>query len=72
MEQAQRDALTQNWDQAKDQLKAQFGLDDADVENPDADALVTAISAKTGSERAQVEQDLDTFARQYDEQAPPA
>ena len=66
MEQAQRDAFTQNWDQAKDQVKTQFGLDDKDLGNgKDVDQLVDKISEQTGADRTAVEQELDKISRQY-------
>ena len=66
MEQSTRDALAQHWDEAKEQFKANFGVSDEDLgDGQDVDTLADRISEKTGTDRTQVEQELDKFGRQY-------
>jgi len=68
MNQQDRDALTQNWDQAKEQIRSQFpGVTDADLDaarsNPDQ--AVSTLANKTGQTEDQVRQALSNVAQQF-------
>ena len=66
MNQQDRDSLSQNWEQAKTQIKAQFPdvTDDelASGQN-DPDALVSAIASRTGQDETQVRSQVEALAR---------
>ena len=75
MKEQTRNALTQHWDEAKEQFKAAFGVSDEDLgDGSDNDTLADRIAEKTGADRTEVEQELDKFGRQYsgDQAAPEA
>ena len=68
MNQKDRDALNQNWDQARSQIQSQFpDLTDDDLnsgqQNPDQ--LVDRVAQNTGQERTAVEQQFKAIADQY-------
>ena len=64
MTQQEKDALRQNWSQAKQQVAQQFpnaNLDD----NADPDQVASDIAAKTGQDVNDVEKSLKQIAQQY-------
>jgi hypothetical protein len=64
MTQQEKDALRQNWTQAKQQVAQQFpnaNLDD----NADPDQVANDIAAKTGQDVNDVEKSLKQIAQQY-------
>jgi hypothetical protein len=66
MTQQERDALSQNWDQARSQIEGQFpGLTDDDFnqgrQNPDQ--FAATVASKTGQDQSQVEQTLRQVAQ---------
>jgi len=66
--QKDKDALSQNWDQAKGQLQSQFpGVEESDLESgrQNPEQLAQVIAQKTGQDQNQVEQSLLTVAQQY-------
>ncbi len=68
MTQQERDALTQNWDQAKSQIQAQFPNVSDDVlesgrQTPDT--LPSHIAQSTGEDQKDVEQKLRSVAQQF-------
>ena len=68
MNQQERDALSQNSDQAKTQIQGQFpGLSDEDLDSGQSspDTFANTVAAKTGQDRDQVEQQLRQIAQQY-------
>ena len=68
MKQTERDALTQNWDQAKSQVQAQFpdlNEDDLNQGRSNPDGLVQRITEKTGQDQSSVERSLGEIAGQY-------
>lgn len=68
MTQQERDALTQNWDQAKQQMQGQFpGLTDQDFTQGQQapDQFASTIAQKTGQDRNQVEQQLRQIAQGF-------
>ena len=68
MTQQERDALTQNWDQAKTQIQSQFpGLSDQDLQagQSSPDQLASRIAQSTGQDQNQVEQQLRQVAQQF-------
>lgn len=72
MTQQERDALTQNWDQAKQQIQAQFpGLDENTLSSGQSspDQLPSMIAQSTGQDMNQVEQQLRQMAQQFQQQS---
>jgi uncharacterized protein YjbJ (UPF0337 family) len=68
MTQQERDALTQNWDQAKAQIQSQFPQvsdDDLNSARQNPDQLVDTIANSSGQDRTQVEQGLRSVAQQF-------
>jgi len=68
MTQQERDALTQNWDQAKSQMQGQFpGLTDQDFEQgrQAPDQFASTVAQKTGQDQNQVEQQLRQIAQGF-------
>ena len=64
MNQQAKDALRNNWDQAKSQVQAQFP-DVTEDDLTDAEQAADKISRRTGQDRSQVEQSLGQIAQQY-------
>jgi len=72
MTQQERDALNQNWDQAKGQIQAQFpGLSEQDLQagQSSPDQLASRIAQQTGQDQNQVEQQLRQVAQQFSGQS---
>lgn len=68
MTQQERDALTQNWDQARGQIQGQFpGLNEDDLNQGKSspDQFASVIAQKTGQDQKAVEQQLRQVAQQY-------
>ena len=68
MNQQERDALSQNWDQAKAQIQGQFpDLTEQDLQQAQSapDQLATTIANRTGQDQNQVEQQLRQVAQQF-------
>ena len=68
MNQQERDALSQNWDQAKTQIQSQFpDLSEQDLQSGQSspDQLASKIAQKTGQDQSQVEQQLRQVAQQF-------
>jgi hypothetical protein len=68
MTQQERQALQDNWDQAKTQLQGQFpdlSEDDLQQGRSSPDQLADMISQRTGQDVTQVEQSLKSIAQQY-------
>ena len=68
MTQQEKDALSQNWDQAKSQVQSQFpGVTDSDLSagQSDPDQLAETIASKTGQDKEQVAKSLKQIAKQY-------
>jgi uncharacterized protein YjbJ (UPF0337 family) len=68
MTQQEKDALSQNWDQAKSQIQSQFpGVNEDDLnsarQNPDQ--LASTIANRTGQDQNQVEQTLRQVVQQF-------
>jgi uncharacterized protein YjbJ (UPF0337 family) len=65
MNQNDQNALTQNWDQAKEQIKSQFGVTDDDVATGQTspDQLSDVLANQTGQDRNEVEKQLSTIAQ---------
>lgn len=68
MKQEDRQALTDNWDQAKEQIRSQFpGVTDEDLNaaksNPDS--AVSKFAQASGQTEDQVRQQLTNVAQQY-------
>lgn len=65
VDQQTRDALRQNWEQAKTQFQGQFpALREDDLQQQDPERLVQAISQRTGQSQSQVEQQVRQVAQQ--------
>jgi len=63
MNQDQKQALQQNWEQAKNQVRSTFqGVTDEDLSDPSTAA--DRIAQRTGQDRNQVEQQLSRIAEQ--------
>lgn len=68
MTQQERDALSQNWDQAKTQIQSQFpGMSEQDLASGQSspDQLASRIAQSTGQDQNQVEQKLRQVAQQF-------
>ena len=68
MNQQEKDALSQNWDQAKTQIQSQFpGVteDDLNSGKSDPSKLAQTIADRTGEAKTQVESALKQVAQQY-------
>lgn len=68
MTQQERDALSQNWDQARSQIQSQFpGLSDDDLNQgqQSPDQFASRVAQKTGQDQSQVEQSLRQIAQQF-------
>jgi hypothetical protein len=68
MTQQERDALTQNWDQAKAQIQSQFpNLSEQDLQagQSSPDQLASRIAQQSGQDQNQVEQQLRQVAQQF-------
>ena len=65
MNQNDQNALSQNWDQAKEQIKSQFGVTDDDVATGQTspDQLSDVLANKTGQDRNEVEKQLSSIAQ---------
>lgn len=66
MNQQDRDNLTNNWDQASQQIRAKYPqLTDDDLKNgqSDPDSLVASISQRTGESEDSVRQTLQQVAQ---------
>jgi len=68
MNQQEKDALSQNWQQAKSQIQAQFPdltEDDLSQGESSPDQLASTVANKTGQDRNSVEQSLRQIAQQF-------
>lgn len=68
MNQQHKTALTQNWDQAKTQLQAQYPQcteEELNQGRSNPDQLIQAIAQKTGQDPSQVEQAFSQVAQQF-------
>jgi hypothetical protein len=68
MTQQERDALTQNWDAAKQQIQAQFpGISEDDLNQGQSapDQFAAVVASKTGQDQNQVEQSLRQVAQGF-------
>jgi uncharacterized protein YjbJ (UPF0337 family) len=68
MNQQERDALSQNWDQVKSQIQSQFpDVSEQDLQSGQSnpDQLASKIASATGQDQNQVEQQLRQFAQQF-------
>jgi uncharacterized protein YjbJ (UPF0337 family) len=68
MNQQEKDALSQNWEQAKSQIQSQFpDLSEQDLQSGQSspDQLASKIAQKTGQDQSQVEQQLRQVAQQF-------
>ena len=68
MNQQDKDALTQNWDQAVTQITSQFpGVSPTDLESgrSNPDQLVDTLANSSGQDRSQVEQTLKSVAQGF-------
>jgi uncharacterized protein YjbJ (UPF0337 family) len=68
MTEQERQALQDNWNQAKDQVRAQFPDvtdDDLNQGQSSPDQLADTISQRTGQDRSSVEQSLKGIAQQF-------
>ena len=63
MQDATRQSLTSNWEQAKQEIRTQFPeLTDEDVANGDPEALAQKIGERTGQDPAMISRRLDDVA----------
>ena len=66
MSQQDRQALQQNWDQAKSQIKSQFpDLSDDDLDESNPDQLISRVASVTGKDRSEVERQLSQVAQGF-------
>ena len=68
MNQQEKQALTDNWEEAKTQIQSRFpGVTEAELQQGESDpsSLAQAIADRTGQDKAQVEQQLQSVAKQF-------
>lgn len=66
MNQQDRDALSQNWEAVKTQIRSQFPDvtdDDLNAGQNDPDSLVSAIASRSGQDETQVRSQMEALAR---------
>lgn len=72
MNQQDKEALTQNWDQARQQLQAQFpGISEQDLDDArsNPDQAVSKLAQASGQTEDQVRQSLTNVAKQFSGQS---
>ena len=67
MTQQEKDALSQNWDQAKSQVQSKFPnvTEDELGDGSSVDQVSGAIAARTGQAPAEIEKSLKEIAKQF-------
>jgi uncharacterized protein YjbJ (UPF0337 family) len=68
MTQQEKDALQQNWSEAKEQIKSQFPDvtdDDLNQAQSSPDQFASTVAQRTGQDQSSVESSLKSIAQQY-------